>query len=124
MARKTNTKKRRTMEDILKAEEVEVEEVAEEETEGQPVKFQEGFEPKTDESVEVPPPNVQHYDYEEAQNRIAKGIKVCRSIWHPACFLLDYCHRSSPEGAFLPWNPGQEDKKAADWMDYAVRMET
>ena len=122
------------MDDLLADEEKEQADVEEQdETEGQPPQNVEGFEPVTEPSVEIPPPNerfakelpppkVAYYNFETAMKRVVGGIKVCRSIWDPSCFLIDKHRRINGRSAILPWNPGRADSNATDWMDFAVRL--
>lgn len=136
MARKSKTKKRRSMEDILKDEEQEEEGIQETEEEE---KNTEDSSQETEEEetaviagsekggpvlapVEPPPPQVNYYSFETAMKRVLKGIKVCRSIWPPDCFLIDLYRRMNGRNAVCSWNPGKEDKNAGDWMDFAVRL--
>lgn len=149
MARKTNTKKpKRTMDDLLADENNNGQAVKEEETEDSVKLTREMQELDaglvlTDEGrpdvlaeltveqkaelqapVEPPPPQVHYFDYETAMKRVDKqGIKVCRSIWDPMCFLVDPHRRVNGSGATLPWNPGRADRSATDWMDFAVRTQ-
>jgi hypothetical protein len=90
--------------------------------------------------VEIPPPNEpeitegeekgmgepvvdkRFYNFEKATANLNKGIKVCRAIWHPACFLTDHHRWVNPDGAILPWRAGGEDQEATDWMNYSDKI--
>lgn len=127
MARKSKTKKRRTMDELLEEEE---KEEVEEETEDSSQETEELASTIASDAkeilspVEPPVPQVQYYDYKTAMRRVeSAGIKVCRGVWDPSCFLTDKHRRVNGRGAVLPWNPGREDKNATDWMDFAARLQ-
>lgn len=130
MARKSKTKKRRSMDEVLEEEDQEEGEDGEENEELQVINGEADTLPSIEEEevvlevpIEPPVPQVQCYGFETAMKRVVRGIKVCRNVWDPQCFLTDKYRRVNGNGAMLSWNPGRADKKATDWMDFTVRLQ-